>query len=292
MNGKSDLLFGFALRGIGLVLAVGGTMTLYDTWRSAQPADFAKLVVGLASIFETLGGLVLLLGKPSERAWSWSVSIVAGLWAASIVQICLGRCTSGRFGSMNFNPWIALMFDLLAMLILFRGGQAVGQPSEFSASRLRLGGQVATAILIAFSGIWYLPPIAVSGVATFKGQPLEVGHLIFNSDSSSLVIETDHDGRFRLPPIRPGTYRVMIGGRPALPTPTPDPGDPASWKDSSSVKRQAIRTKVSRNSIQRPVEPVRPRGDAGILTWHAPPCCDSSISFHFVAGDVRRANGW
>jgi hypothetical protein len=283
-----------AKKGIGLALLSAGAFTIHDSWQAIQPVDLSASLAVLVAVVECLVGVALLVRSGSERTWLCALALVAGLWASSIVQIALGRCSSGRFGSMAVNPWGALVFDVVALFVLLRGNSSELWMARVAESPRRLLFAGFVALFVAASGISSRPPVSVTGLATFNGEPLEEGNLIFSGDSIGLVVMTDRDGTFRLPPIRPGLYRVTIGGKAALPNPMPDPAR-SRTKDGTTARstpRLSLKQRVSRFAKQGTVEPIRPRGDAGILTWDAPPCCGEPIPFHFVPGDTRRAIGW
>ncbi len=292
MNANFDTIEPYARRGIGLILAAGGAFTLSDAWRTIQPNDLAAKLAMLTSILQCLGGL-WLLREPTDRTLPWLIALFLGLWGAGLAQIALGRCSSGRFGSVAVSPWFTLIFDVAALIVLLKGGMSADDDASAMSPR-RLAGPAALAILIAVAGVLPVPPVVIHGRATFKGEPFEDGELIFQGNFISVIAETDQAGAFRLPPIRPGAYRVMLGDRPFLPPSTPDPAQSKS-ADGTPAKRArmvSITRRPPRNAKQGEVEPVRPRGDSGILSWEAPPCCGEAIPFPFVAGDSRRAIGW
>jgi hypothetical protein len=300
MNVNPDRLYDLARKGLGLVLVAGGASTLRDSARAVQPTDLAALLAGAVAVVECLGGLWLVFRNPSERTRSWAVPAFTGLWAASLAQLALGRCSCGRFGGTPVSPWYAVVFDLFAVVVLLKERTAEVRPDArpVSPSLLGVAGRVLVAAVFAIAGVWSQPPVVVAGVATFRGRPLGQERLIFRGESVGLEVSTDRDGRFLLPPVRPGPYRVMIAGKPTLPRPTPETSellaraktDPEARRELAS--RGPLRPKARRSARQAPVEPVRPRGDSAILSWDAPPCCGESIPFHFGPADGRRAQGW
>jgi hypothetical protein len=301
MNINKDQLYDLAGRFVGLTLAAGGAWTLYDASRAVQPRDAATVLTVVAAAGECVAGLWLAVWNPSERVRSWGVAVFLGLWASSLAQAGLGRCSCGRFGSLAINPWYAVVFDLLAVVVLLRGES----PAGWSVSPLGLAGRVLAAVLVAVAGVWTQPTVAVTGRAMLQGSPLANEQLILVNelfvrvnDRVQVVVTTDETGLFRLPPLRPGPYRVRLAGRPFLPKYTPELADlrerakvdPEAKKELA--KRVDARARPRRLVRQGEVEPVRPRGDSGILSWDAPACCGDVIPFHFSAADARRAQGW
>jgi hypothetical protein len=298
---KKAQIYDLARRAVGLTLAAGGAWTLSDASRAVQPKDAAAALTGVVAAVECVAGLWLAVRNPSERARSWAVAVFLGLWAASLAQAGLGRCSCGRFGSLAINPWYAVAFDLLAVVVLLRGDS----PAAWSVSPLGLAARVLAAVLVAVSGAWAQPPVVVTGRAMLQGRPLANERLILSNelflrvnDRVEVNVTTDEAGLFRLPPLRPGPYRVRLAGRPALPKYTPELADlrerakvdPNAKKELAS--RVDARPRPRRLVRQGEVEPIRPRGDSGVLSWDAPPCCGEVVPFQFSAADARRAQGW
>jgi len=112
---------------------------------------------------------------------------------------------------------------------------------------------VLTAVLIGAASIWNPPLVAVSGTATFEGRPLQDASLVFVRDSVEVSARTDHNGFFRLSPIRPGLYHVSTSGLASLQDHKSEPQDRvASQKAVGKTKGQ-------------PAMPAGPRADAATV---------------------------
>jgi len=108
-----------------------------------------------------------------------------------------------------------------------------------------------------------LPRVAVSGSITLDGKPLPEGKLQFQPDAAStgiIAIGEIKDGRFSIDrasgPV-PGTYRVMVSGRPVFKIKAgaePGGGPPNAGPDPVpkwyNVKTSPLEAKVTADSPQ------------------------------------------
>jgi hypothetical protein len=60
------------------------------------------------------------------------------------------------------------------------------------------------------------PPLSVAGAATLAGRPLKNVDLEVRGETYLSTIQTDQDGYFEMPPVRPGMYAVTLFGRGSL----------------------------------------------------------------------------
>jgi hypothetical protein len=124
------------------------------------------------------------------------------------------------------------------------------------------------ALVVGIGGWRQADLVTVAGTATADGHPLQEAALMFTGDSGRLVLRTDHDGRFRLPLVRPGQYAVSAPGRVA-PQPVAAPTPPAKGR---------AKTKGARRSDQPGPAPITTSsGDPSLLWIEIPRCSRSDL---------------
>ncbi len=198
---------------LGSVLVAAGAIKLYELGFEAQDQSTPTLLLMVFAEFEFLGGLWLLLGLKPEQTRRWTTAAFAGLALASLFQALAGKCTCGCFGSLSISPWLALLFDLLAVAALMGSRPPAGSESASFASPMPLAGMAILALVVGIGGWGQADLVSVAGMATADGKPLEESTLTFIGESGRIDLRTDHGGRFRLPFVRPGQYAVSAPSR-------------------------------------------------------------------------------
>jgi hypothetical protein len=197
---------------LGSVLVAAGVLKL-----AATPGVFTAVV----ATAEVLGGLWLVVGLHPEQTRPWTVAAFVGLWAASAYQVLAGRCSCGCLGALTVSPWLALAFDLAAVVVLLRcdpeGDRTPIVPWEAPRRALGLG---LIALLVGLAGGWQQPVVSLDGTATLGGKPLQSTELQISGESISARVRTDDRGAFRFPGVPPGLYSVTLFDRSTRLNPT------------------------------------------------------------------------
>jgi hypothetical protein len=235
---------------------------------------------------EFFGGLWLFAGIDAERTRPWAIAALVGVWASSLYQVFTGRCSSGWFGSSSPNPWLVLVIDLIALVALCRWRPAGtgGVTSSSGPNSVALG---TTAILVAVMGISQRPLIVISGTARQSGHPLEGTTLVFQGNSVKLDVRTDHDGSFRLPPIRPGQYTVTTMIRASSADPRPNPPEPNRARQTTPRRNQraARKARPETTSVPKPRRPpsavARAYANTGIVLLDLDDCSMNPLIVNF-----------
>jgi hypothetical protein len=155
----------------------------------------------------------MIIGFEPGQTRKWGVAAFVGLAFASLFQALAGKCTCGCFGSLPISPWFALCFDVLAVAALLVSGPLAGSESASFPPPMPLAGMAILALVVGIGGWGQADLVSVAGTATADGQPLEEDALTFIGESGRIDLRMDHDGRFRLPFVRPGPYAVSAPGR-------------------------------------------------------------------------------
>lgn len=230
--GEEDAVARYTTAALGLVLMAGGALTLYDSFATDPAENWGSLGLMLLAEAEVFAGLWLAVERGSERARPWAVAVLLGLWAASLYQVLTGRCSCGRFGGLAVSPWITLLFDTAALAILLRWYRIEGQDDAMPSGAPQLTGLALAAVLAGFTGLGQPDRISASGTASQGRRPLDDATLNFIGPSAKFRVQTDHAGRFRLPPIQPGRYTVVLVKR--------SNGAPGPGKDKGGKKAMTL----------------------------------------------------
>jgi hypothetical protein len=116
------------------------------------------------------------------------------------------------------------------------------------------------ALVVGAAGWRQADLVTVAGRVTANGRPLDEATLTFTGESGRIVVRTSHDGRFRLPLVRPGLYAISAPGRVAVPEPRPE-------KEGRGVAQRPEKTSRKQPGGLHPV----PRGPD--LHWIEIPMC-------------------
>ncbi|MHC5542585.1 MFS transporter [Singulisphaera rosea] len=244
--------FGLVRSSLGLVLMAAGALKLFQLTFESQDESPSTLFLLIFSEAEILGGLWMLIGLEPERTRIWALAVFLGFAASSLIQALGGKCTCGCFGPLSPNPWLVLLFDVAAILALSFARMCPKTGNERSLSPLHFLGLGILALMVAAVARQQADRMAVEGSAVAGRRPLGDTMLTWTGESGKFVVQTDHDGNFRLPYISPGLYAVSAPGRLAKgPTPKPLGSNPK---------------KGSKRSGQHPV-PSMPTEEAEPLRW-------------------------
>jgi hypothetical protein len=238
------LPFGLVRLVLGSILATAGAMKLYEPGFEAQDESAPALLLMAFAEFEVLGGLWMVIGLDPERTRRWSAAAFAGLALASLSQALAGKCSCGCFGSLAISPWFALVFDLIAVAALLGSRPPADPEMAPLASPRNLLGSGMLALAVGIGGWRQADLVTVAGTATVDGQPLGEATLTFTGESGQLVLRTDHEGRFRLPLVRPGQYAVSAPGR-VVARPVAQPERAAKGRGKKGARRPEPRGPAS-----------------------------------------------
>lgn len=251
---------------LGSVLVAAGAIKLYELGFESQDQSAPTLLLMVFAEFEFLGGLWLLLGLKPEQTRRWTAAAFAGLALASLFQVVSGKCACGCFGRLSISPWLALLFDLLAVAALLGSRPPVGSESASFASPMSLAGLAMLALVVGIGGWGQADLVSVAGMATADGKPMEESTLTFTGESGRIDVRTDPDGRFRLPFVRPGQYAVFAPGRVVI-QPVAQPQPAAKGRGTKKEMRQ----------FERRSQAPNPTGVADpALRWIEIPKCPQS----------------
>jgi len=203
---------------LGLLLIAAGALKLYAFAVADQEDDLAALFLAALYELEVFAGLWLLSGTHPEQARPWAIAIFTAFWAASLYEVVTGKCSCGCFGSLAVNPWFVLVFDTIAVAVLLKWHPPAGQ-ARFFSSPPSMAGMAFTALLIGVAAVRQEALVSIAGTAQWRGQPLVDTALVVRGNCQEMQAQTDHDGAFRLPPVRPGLYTVSMTRSAALPEP-------------------------------------------------------------------------
>jgi hypothetical protein len=196
---------------------------LYQLAFATQDDSLGSLLVAVFAEAELLGGLWVISGVDPAWTHPWIMVAFAGFAASSFFRGMEGRCSCGCFGGLAINPWVALVFDLAALVVLLVSRPPTA-PGVTSLDRpFHRFGMVLLAIGIGVTGWRHVDLVTAAGTAALDGQPLKDRTLMFTGESGKFFVQTDGLGGFRLPFIRSGRYAVVLSGVPRLPTSSPDP---------------------------------------------------------------------
>jgi hypothetical protein len=174
---------------------------------------FLKALSMVFSLSEILGGLWLIAGYDPVRTRPWVVAVFVGLWATSAYQAMSGKCSCGCFGNLTVNPWLVTLFDLAAIVVLLKWDSDGSANADLLSSTRRMLDLGALAVAMILLGELTQPPLAVAGNASIGGRPLKNVSLEIRREKFLTTVQTDEDGRFRMPPVRPGMYAVTLFDR-------------------------------------------------------------------------------
>jgi hypothetical protein len=239
---------------LGLILVVAGALKLYELTLEAQDESTPTLVLLVFAEVELLSGLWMAGWFDPHRTRWWAAAAFAGLALASLSLGLVGKCSCGCFGSLSINPWITLVFDLGAVAALL-GSQPTGaSEATFPIAPLHWMSLGAITLLVVAGGRRQADLVTVAGRVMADGRPLDEATLTVTGESGRLVLRTDHEGHFRLGPVRPGLYAVSAPQRRGTPTP-----------GSGEVGRTPMK-RSSQRSRQQPSSP-RPTAVGQALQW-------------------------
>jgi hypothetical protein len=238
---------------IGVILALGGALKLYDSATAFQADDGATFLMLVFGEVELLGGLWLLSGWYTEQTRPWVAAAFAGLAAASVYQIVIGEGSCGYWGSLAVSPWIALVFDLVVIAGLLVVPPPVDWNVRLSENPVRNLGLALTALAIGNLAVDQRSLVRITGMATLNGRPLEGATLRFSGNSGTVELRTGRGGYFRATPARLGRYSVTL-----LHTVSSDEEDSRDLPYFQPNVRSGKR-KGSAPPKQRPIRRVRPR---------------------------------
>ena len=271
---------------LGLVLVVAGVLKLGASGLGSGQADVLTWLTVAFSTVEVLGGLWLLSGLELEATRPWAVAAFVGFWAVSAFQAVTGKCSCGCLGSLTVSPWLALLFDLAAVVALLRCDPAAEPSGVLSGSPSRVIALASLALFTMGVGGCQQSAVVPEGVATLSGRPLQDAELIVADEpvrstepstdpgkaavpvvpipSFKATVRTDSEGHFRLPTILPGLYSVTLLRRSTrMPLPPMAPGRrPLRKMPSNLTARQKRLLAESRHVVRG----VGPEGD-GVTVW-------------------------
>jgi hypothetical protein len=201
---------------LGVFLIAGGVLKIAAAGIGAPGAGMGAFLSVLFSIAEILGGLWMVGGYDPERTRPWVIAAFVGLWAASAFQAVTGKCSCGCFGNLPVNPWLVALFDLAAVAVLLKWDSAGKGNADLLESPRRSLDLAAVACAMIVMASLTQPPLSAAGTATLAGRPLKNVELEVRSETFLSTIETDEEGNFSMPPMRPGMYAVTLFGRGTL----------------------------------------------------------------------------
>lgn len=195
---------------LGLVLVVGGALELHAFAVADREDGLATM--GFAVLAEALvfSGLWLLWGHRPERARPWAVAIFTGFWGSNLYRVIGGKCSAAFLGGHVVNPWLVLVFDTIALVLLLKWPRSGANAAEIPRGPIGTFGMVLTALSILVAGAVQDALVEIAGTARWQGRPLVDAPLVFRGNSVELQVQTDHRGAFRLPMVRPGLYSVLM----------------------------------------------------------------------------------
>ena len=198
---------------LGLFLIAGGILKLAATVAGSSQLGLLAILAVLFSVAEILGGLWMVAGYDPEQTRPWVIAAFVGLWATSAYQAITGKCSCGCFGNLSINPWFVMLFDLAAVVVLLKWDVEGSGYGDLLNSPKRVIDLSAVAVAMVLLGTLTQAPLAVAGAATLAGRPLRNVDLELRSETFQETFQTDGDGNFALPPLRPGMYAVTLFGR-------------------------------------------------------------------------------
>jgi hypothetical protein len=259
---RKGIPFGLVHFLLGLVLIVAGALKLYElAYESSDESTPALFLIFLAE-FELLGGIWMAAWIDPERTRWWAAAVFLGLACSSLFEALAGKCSCGCFGSLSVSPWFILVFDLAAVAALLGSRpSASSQISPFDQPWRFLGLGIL-ALIIGIAGWMQADLVTVAGTVTADGRPLKKVMLTFTGESGKIVLRTDHDGHFRLPPLRPGLYAVSAPGRAPINKPKTEP-----------PVRKPVRKDARRSKEDTP-QFFQPDGGAAVLWVEVAACSE------------------
>ena len=271
---------------LGLVLIVAGTLKLYAFTFEYQEDDLATVLLAVLAEMETFGGLWLLWGNDPEQARPWVVAVFAGLWLSSLYQVLAGRCSCGCFGSMAVSPWFVLIFDTVALAVLLKWRSAEVEAAT-SFTLLGIIGLTLTVMGVGVAGIGQQSSVVVAGTANWRGHPLDDTPLVIKGNSLELRVQTDDEGYFALPPLRPGQYTMSMTKTDPASQPNPDPPDRGLARDKGAGRPQRksqrgpAEIKGLKKWQRKPSELAREYADKQIVSLDLDECSPNNIIIEF-----------
>jgi hypothetical protein len=131
-----------------------------------------------------------------------------------------------------------------------------------------LVGMAILALVVGIGGQGQADLVSVAGTAMADGRPLEESALRFTGESGRIDLRTDHDGRFRLPFVRPGSYAVSAPGRViARPVAQPQP----------AAKGHGTKKDTRHSERRYPAPNPTGVGDPPLLWIELPKCPQSDL---------------
>jgi len=260
---------------LGLVLIAGGALKLHAFATAYQEDDVEMLLDALFSEANLFAGFWLVMSRDPVRARPWAVAILAGFWAASLYHGLVGSCSSGRFGMVSVNPWVVMIFDLIALALLLKWRPPRGDRAEAHLTALGMIALVVVALIVAAAGSRKPPLVSASGVAFRRGRPMADVTLTFRRYSVQLEIRTDGHGAFQLPPIRPGRYTVSTPADPAAPGLESDASARKTVKDTGRPPRKAV------SRATQPPKASEGRDDVESLSFEIDQCARDGLTIDF-----------
>jgi hypothetical protein len=201
---------------LGLFLIAGGILKIAAAGIGTPGVGISAFMSVVFSIAEVLGGLWMVGGYDPERTRPWVVAAFVGLWATSAFQAVTGKCSCGCFGNLPVNPWLVTLFDLAAVVVLLKWDSAGKGNTDLLGSPRRILDLSAVACAMIVVGSLTQPPLSLAGAATLGGRPLKNVDLEVRSETFLSTIQTDEDGFFVMPRVRPGIYAITLFGRGTL----------------------------------------------------------------------------
>ncbi len=266
---------------LGVFLILGGILKLAASGVGMPQADFTTFLSILLAIAEILGGLWMVAGYDPVRTRPWVVAAFVGLWATSAFQAITGKCSCGCFGNFSVNPWFVMLFDLAAVAILLKWDANVKGNQDFLDTPGRAVKLAVVALVMILLGHLTQSPLSVAGTATLAGRPLKNVDLELRNDNFVTTIQTDEEGLFELPPVRPGTYAVTLFGRGTLLSPDGKPPAPARPALPKTSKRMTTTQKKAFLDARKAAEEAGTDADAATIWLKLSNCSDSDVKVEY-----------